>query len=220
MRKIAVLLLLLVFVFLACGKAEKEAEAPAMEEEKAAAETEAEAPAEGMTVQDKMAMEPPVWGTIQRAQNPVVVVETSLGTIELELFWKETPKTAENLLYLANKGFYNDLIFHRIVPNFVVQGGDPAGNGSGGPGYSIPFEKAETKHLKGSLGMARSQDPNSGGSQFYICLRDLPQLDANYVVFGKVVKGVDVVDKIGQVSTDSRDMPYEKVVMTKVYEKK
>jgi len=151
------------------------------------------------------------------------MIRTSIhdfGAIELELYWKETPKTAESFLHLVNKGYYNDLIFHRIVPNYVVQGGDPAGNGTGGPGYNIPFEKAETKHLRGSLGMARSQDPNSGGSQFYICLRDLPQLDVNYVVFGKVVKGMDAVDKIAQVPTDAREMPQEKVVMTTVYEKK
>ena len=220
MKRITVLLSILILVFLACGKAEKEAEVPAMEEEKPAVETEAEAPAqEGLTLQQKMAMEPPVWGTIKRAQNPAVVVETNLGNIELELYWKETPKTAENFLYLVNAGYYDGLIFHRIVPDFVVQGGDPAGNGTGGPGYMIPFEQANTKHLRGSLGMARSQDPNSAGSQFYICLKDLPNLDANYVVFGKVIKGMEVVDKMAQVPT-SREMPQEQIVMTRVYEKK
>lgn len=93
------------------------------------------------------------------------------------------------------------------------------GNGTGGPGYMIPFEQANTKHLRGSLGMARSQDPNSAGSQFYICLKDLPRLDANYVVFGKVIKGMDVVDKIALVPT-SQEMPQEEIKMTKVYEKK
>jgi peptidyl-prolyl cis-trans isomerase B (cyclophilin B) len=220
MKRITVLLSILILVFLACGKAEKEAEVPAMEEEKPAVETEAEAPAEeGLTLQQKMAMEPPVWGTIERAQNPVVVVGTNLGNIELELYWKETPKTAENFLYLVNAGYYDGLIFHRIVPDFVVQGGDPAGNGTGGPGYMIPFEQANTKHLRGSLGMARSQDPNSAGSQFYICLKDLPNLDANYVVFGKVIKGMDVADKMAQVPT-SQEKPQEEIVMTKVYEKK
>jgi peptidyl-prolyl cis-trans isomerase B (cyclophilin B) len=223
MKKSAIILLSLIFVFLACGKAEKQAETPAMEEEKAAVEPETEAEAEveeGMSVEGKMATKPPVWGSIKRSQNPVVVMETNHGTIELELFWKETPKTAENLLYLTNSGYYDNLTFHRIVPNFVIQGGDPLGNGTGGPGYTIPFEKANTKHLRGSLGMARSQDPNSGGSQFYICLRDLPNLDGNYVVFGKVVKGMDVVDKIAQVPTGTGDFPQKQVIMTKVYEKK
>ena len=217
--KISIILLsVLIFVFLACGKAEKEAEVPEMEQEKPAVETKVEAE-EGLSVEEKMATEPPIWGTIQRAQNPVVILETSHGTIELELFWKETPKTAESFLYLTNKGYYDNLIFHRIVPNFVIQGGDPMGNGTGGPGYNVPFEKANTKHLRGSLGMARSADPNSGGSQFYICLRDLPNLDANYVVFGKVVNGMDVVDKIAQVPTGPGDFPEKQVIMTKVYEK-
>jgi cyclophilin family peptidyl-prolyl cis-trans isomerase len=155
-----------------------------------------------------------------RDKNPIVVIETDFGNIELELFWKETPITAGNLLKLVNKGFYNGLTFHRIVPDFVIQGGDPKGDGTGGPGYTIPFEQAKTKHLRGSLGMARSQDPNSAGSQFYICLKDLPRLDGNYVVFGKVIKGMEAVDKIAQVKTGPMDRPLEKVVMKKVYEKK
>lgn len=154
-----------------------------------------------------------------RDKNPIVVIETDFGNIELELFWKETPITAGNLLKLVNKGFYNGLTFHRIVPDFVIQGGDPEGTGRGGPGYSILFEQAKTKHLRGSLGMARSQDPNSAGSQFYICLKDLPRLDGNYVVFGKVIKGMEAVDKIAQVKTDSGSYPLEKVVMKRVYEK-
>jgi peptidyl-prolyl cis-trans isomerase B (cyclophilin B) len=154
-----------------------------------------------------------------RDKNPIVVIETDFGNIELEFFWKETPITAGNLLKLVNKGFYNGLTFHRIVPDFVIQGGDPKGDGTGGPGYTIPFEQAKTKHLRGSLGMARSQDPNSAGSQFYICLKDLPRLDGNYVVFGKVIKGMEAVDKIAQVKTGPMDRPLEKVVMKKVYEK-
>lgn len=156
---------------------------------------------------------------IVRDKNPIVVLETGFGNIELELFWKETPKTALNFLKLVHKGFYDGLIFHRVIPNFVIQGGDPEGTGRGGPGYTIPFEKAETKHLRGSLGMARSEDPNSAGSQFYICLKDLPMLDGKYVVFGKVLKGMDTVDKIAQVKTDPNDKPLEKVMMKKVYEK-
>jgi len=157
---------------------------------------------------------------IVREKNPIVVIETGFGNIELELFWKETPKTALNFLRLVHKGFYDGLTFHRIVPNFVIQGGDPEGTGGGGPGYTIPFEKAETKHLRGSLGMARAPDPNSAGSQFYICLKNLPSLDGKYVVFGKVIKGMDVVDKIAAVKTGPGDFPLEKVLMKKVYELK
>jgi peptidyl-prolyl cis-trans isomerase B (cyclophilin B) len=157
---------------------------------------------------------------IVREKNPFVVIETGFGNIELELFWKETPKTALNFLKLVHKGFYDGLTFHRIVPNFVIQGGDPEGTGGGGPGYTIPFEKAVTKHLRGSVGMARAQELNSGGSQFYICLKDLPSLDGKYVVFGKVIKGMDAVDKIAAVKTGPGDFPLEKEVMKKVYELK
>ena len=157
---------------------------------------------------------------IVREKNPIVVIETSFGNIELELFWKETPKTALNFLRLVHKGFYNGLTFHRIVPNFVIQGGDPEGTGGGGPGYMIPFEKSDTRHLRGSVGMARSQELNSAGSQFYICLKNLPSLDGKYVVFGKVLKGMDAVDKIAAVKTGPNDFPLEKVGMKKVYEQK
>lgn len=221
MKKLTILLLSLILVFLACGKAEKEAEIPAMEEEKAAVETEAEAGAEveeGMAIGEKTAMKPPVWGTIKRAQNPVVVVETNFGNVELELYWKEAPKTAENFLYLVNKGYYDGLTFHRIAPNFVIQGGDPAGNGTGGPGYQIPDEPTKKNHLRGALGMAKS-GPNTTGSQFYVCLKPAPHLDAEFTVFAHVIKGMDTVDKIAQVPT-VEERPQEEIVMTKVYEKK
>jgi peptidyl-prolyl cis-trans isomerase B (cyclophilin B) len=209
MKKLFILSIALVFFLIGCGKKEEAQTQKTQEQPEQAAKTETEKEAKPIS------QEPLV-----RDKNPIVVIETNYGPIELELFWKETPKTAENLLKLTLSGFYNGLTFHRIIPNFVIQGGDPAGNGSGGPGYSIPFEKADTKHLRGSLGMARSQDPNSAGSQFYICLRPLPNLDGNYVVFGKVISGMDVVDKIAAVPTGPGDMPKEKVIMTKVYEKK
>jgi peptidyl-prolyl cis-trans isomerase B (cyclophilin B) len=208
MKKIFILLVLSIFILFGCGKKEEVKTEKA--EEQPAQVTETKAP------ETKPISQEP----IVRDKDPIVVMETNYGTIELELFWKETPKTAENFLRLVISGFYDGLTFHRIVPNFVIQGGDPSGDGTGGPGYSIPFEKANTKHLRGYLGMARSQDPNSAGSQFYICLRDLPNLDNNYVVFGKVNKGMDVVDKIAAVKTGPGDFPVEKVVMTKVYEKK
>jgi peptidyl-prolyl cis-trans isomerase B (cyclophilin B) len=225
MRKALVLLLslCLIFFLFGCGK-KQEAETKKAEEQSSqmAENQNQEAQTQEAQTQETPAPEkkPISQEPIVRDKDPIVEMETNYGNIELELFWKETPKTAENFLKLVNSGFYDGLTFHRIVPNFVIQGGDPAGNGTGGPGYSIPFEKASTKHLRGSLGMARSQDPNSAGSQFYICLRDLPNLDNNYVVFGKVIKGMDVVDKIAAVKTGPGDVPIEKVVMTKVYEKK
>jgi peptidyl-prolyl cis-trans isomerase B (cyclophilin B) len=215
MRKALVLILSLwlVFFLFGCGKKQEVETKKGEEQSTQVAETQAQ---ETPTPETKPVSQEP----IVRDKDPIVVMETNYGTIELELFWKETPKTAENMLRLVNSGFYDGLTFHRIVPNFVIQGGDPSGDGTGGPGYSIPFEKANTKHLRGYLGMARSQDPNSAGSQFYICLRDLPNLDNNYVVFGKVVQGMDVVDKIAAVKTGQGDFPLEKVIMTKVYEKK
>jgi cyclophilin family peptidyl-prolyl cis-trans isomerase len=221
MKKSAIILLSLIFVFLACGKAEKQAETPALEEEKVAVEPETEAEAEveeGMSVEEKMATKPPVWGSIKRAKNPVVVMETNYGSIELELYWKEAPKTAENFLYLVNKGYYDGLTFHRHAPNFVIQGGDPLGNGTGGPGYRIPDEPTKKNHIRGAVGMAKS-GPNTAGSQFYICLKAAPHLDKDFTVFAHVINGMDTVDKITQVPTVN-EKPQEEIKMIKVYEKK
>jgi cyclophilin family peptidyl-prolyl cis-trans isomerase len=119
------------------------------------------------------------------------------GVISLDLFRSVAPITVENFIKLSNKGFYNGLSFHRVEPGFVVQGGDPNGNGSGGPGYSIKGEfTSEKKHLRGTVAMARSSDPDSAGSQFYICLAPAPFLDRNYAIFGQVTQGMDLVDQI------------------------
>jgi len=156
------------------------------------------------------------------SQNPVVVIETNHGNFEVELFMKESPITAKNFLDLVNKGFYNGLTFHRIVPNFVIQGGDPSGDGSGGPGYSIPDEKSTQKQVRGTLGMAKS-GPNTTGSQFYVNLKDNLRLDdAGFTAFAKVVKGMEVVDKIGKLKNSGQpdNKALEKVAMSKVYVKK
>jgi peptidyl-prolyl cis-trans isomerase B (cyclophilin B) len=158
---------------------------------------------------------------IEREKNPIVVTETNYGPIEIELYWKETPKIAENFLRLVISGYYDGLTFHRIVPGFVIQGGDPQGTGMGGPGYTLPDEPTTKKHDRGALAMARGPEGNNG-SQFYIVLSKerTAHLDAqNFSVFGHVIKGMDVVDKIAQVEKGPRDMPKEKVIMTKVYEK-
>ncbi len=125
-----------------------------------------------------------------------VVIETVKGTMVIKLFRNAAPMTVDNFIKLTNQGFYNGLTFHRVVPGFVIQGGDPLGNGSGGPGYTIPAEFNSRPHLRGTVGMARAADPNSGGSQFYICLEPQPSLDGNYTVFGRVVEGLDVIDRI------------------------
>lgn len=118
------------------------------------------------------------------------------GTIKIEFYPDSAPNTVANFEKLANSGFYNGLTFHRVVDGFVAQGGDPAGNGTGGPGYKIKAEFNNRKHLTGTLAMARSQHPDSAGSQFYICLAPQPFLDGQYTVFGQVTEGMDLVKKI------------------------
>jgi len=130
-------------------------------------------------------------------QTGVITLENG-NEIRLEFFAQDAPKTVENFLTLAKKGFYNGLTFHRVVPGFVVQGGCPKGTGTGGPGYTIPAEFNANKHVRGSLAMARSQDPDSAGSQFYITYGAQPHLDNSYTVFGKITSGMEHVDRIRQ----------------------
>ena len=118
--------------------------------------------------------------------------------IDLDFFPGDAPKTVDNFVTLAKKGFYNGLTFHRVVPDFVVQGGCPKGDGTGGPGHTVPAEFNARKHVRGTLAMARSQDPDSAGSQFYICYGPTPHLDRNYTVFGQVTSGMEHVDRIKQ----------------------
>lgn len=125
------------------------------------------------------------------------VLETEKGTIQFKLYEKEAPITTKNFIDLTKRGFYNGLIFHRVEPGFVIQGGDPQGDGTGGSGKNIPLEiHPSLSHRKGAVGMARAQDPNSASSQFYICLEDAKFLDRNYAVFGMVTEGQEVVGKI------------------------
>ncbi len=129
--------------------------------------------------------------------NRTAILETVKGTIKFELKETEAPITTKNFIDLANKGFYNGLTFHRVEPGFVIQGGDPKGNGTGGSGKTIPLEIAPTlTHRKGAVGMARSQEPNSASSQFYICIENAKFLDKNYAVFGQVTEGQSVVSNI------------------------
>lgn len=144
------------------------------------------------------------------------------GTIRIELDKTAAPITAENFEKLALKGFYDGLTFHRVIPGFMIQGGCPQGTGMGGPGYTIKGEFASNgvanpiRHTRGVISMARAQDPNSAGSQFFIMHADAPHLDGDYAAFGHVVEGMDVVDEIAAVTTDFRDMPKTPVVMKTV----
>ena len=133
----------------------------------------------------------------QTRMGTYVIIETTRGNIKAELYTNAAPITTKNFIDLANSGFYDGLTFHRVEPGFVVQGGDPKGDGTGDSGKTIPLEiNPELKHVKGALGMARSKDPNSASSQFYITLADAPFLDGSYAVFGKVISGVEIAEKI------------------------
>lgn len=150
-------------------------------------------------------------------KNRYAIFETSKGTIKVELFEDKAPLTTKNFIDLTEKGFYNNLIFHRVIDGFMLQGGDPNGNGSGGPGYTIKdeFHKDLRHSAAGVLSMANS-GPNTGGSQFFITLDKTPWLDGKHAVFGKVVEGLDVVKAIGKVTTDLNDRPVNPVVIQKI----
>lgn len=142
------------------------------------------------------------------------------GMIVVELYGADAPKSVTNIANLAIDGFYNGLIFHRIVPGFVVQGGDPEGTGAGGPGYTVDAE-IKHKHVKGCLAMARKPDQvnptkASSGSQFYFCLQDIPNLDGEYTVIGKIFEGMEVMEKLGEVKTGKKDRPLDPPVMETV----
>lgn len=148
--------------------------------------------------------------------NPIVTFEMENGKVfKAELYPEIAPNTVKNFISLVKKGFYNGIIFHRVIRGFMIQGGDPNGIGTGGPGYSIKGEfKANgfnntLRHTKGVLSMARSMMPNSAGSQFFVMHEDSPHLDGQYAAFGKVIEGIEVVDEIACVRTDFRDKPLE-----------
>lgn len=157
------------------------------------------------------------------AQNPIVTFEMEDGgVIKAELYPDVAPNTVNIFLSLVNKGFYNGLIFHRVIEGFMIQGGCPDGNGMGGPGYCIKGEftsnrfKNDLKHTPGVLSMARTMVPDSAGSQFFIMHKNSPHLDGDYAAFGKVIEGMDVVDRIAEVDTDYHDRPIVPQVMKKV----
>jgi len=127
---------------------------------------------------------------------PVAVVRTERGTFKFALLPKYAPNTVQNFITLTGKGFYSSLAFHRVEPGVLIQGGDPAGNGTGGPGYTIKAEFNEHPHLEGTVAMARGPDPDSAGSRWYVCLRSLPSLDRQYTVFGQCFEGLDVLHAI------------------------
>ncbi|MFB3070537.1 MAG: peptidylprolyl isomerase [Nitrospirales bacterium] len=153
---------------------------------------------------------------------PRAVLKTKFGEMEIVFFPELAPKHVESFLTLAKKGYFNGTIFHRVIPGFMIQGGDPNTKdptkknayGTGGPGYTVPAEFNKIPHEKGILSAARTADPNSAGSQFFIMVARSPNLDGQYTVFGEVVKGIEVADKIVGQPRDRRDMPLERIEMT------
>lgn len=157
-------------------------------------------------------------------QNPIVIIKMQGGKeIKIELYPDKAPNTVNNFISLINNGFYDGLIFHRVISGFMIQGGDPAGVGTGGPGYSIKgefaingFKNNDIKHLRGVISMARALNPNSAGSQFFIMHQNSSHLDGQYAAFGKVIEGIEVVDEIASVSTDWNDKPKTPQIMETV----
>jgi peptidyl-prolyl cis-trans isomerase B (cyclophilin B) len=160
---------------------------------------------------------------IEMAQNPIITITMENGEIiKAELYPDVAPNSVNNFISLVKKGFYDGLIFHRVINGFMIQGGCPQGTGTGGPGYTIPGEfsqngfKNDLKHTPGVLSMARSMMPNSAGSQFFIMHQTSPHLDGAYAAFGKIIEGMDVVNKIASVETNYSDRPYEEQKMKSV----
>jgi peptidyl-prolyl cis-trans isomerase B (cyclophilin B) len=156
------------------------------------------------------------------AATPHAVIETKFGEIELEFLPEKAPGHVKNFLDLARKGFYDGTTFHRVIPSFMIQGGDPntkdvkaprAQHGTGGPGYNIKAEFNDTAHRRGVLSMARAQSPDSAGCQFFICVADSLFLDKQYTAFGRVVRGMEVADKIVSAPRDARDNPNDRIDM-------
>jgi peptidyl-prolyl cis-trans isomerase B (cyclophilin B) len=164
---------------------------------------------------------------IKKMSETTAVIETKLGNIELKFFPEVAPGHVSNFLELAKKGFYDGTTFHRVIPGFMIQGGDPntknpdrSKHGMGGPGHTIKAEFNEKPHKRGILSMARAQDPNSAGSQFFICVANAPFLDGKYSVFGEVTSGIEVADKIVSQPRDKKDNPNDRIEMkVKVVEK-
>jgi len=171
--------------------------------------------AEAQPVQKKFTQE-----EIKKMSGTKAIIETTFGNMELKFFPDVAPIHVNNFIELAKKGFYDGTTFHRVIPNFMIQGGDPnskspdkSKQGMGGPGYTVKAEFSEKPHKRGTLSMARAQDPDSAGSQFFICVADASFLNKKYTVFGEVVSGMDVADKIVSQRRDGRDNPLERIEM-------
>ena len=178
--------------------------------------------AKGKTNTDTNTTETQEDTTVDKTHPIATITMKGGGAIVMELYPEVAPESVKNFISLANSGFYDGLIFHRVIPGFMIQGGDPNGKGTGGPGYSIKGEfkangvENNISHERGVLSMARAQAYDSAGSQFFIMHQDYPSLDGLYAAFGRAISGMDVVDKIANTTTDSKDKPYKDQVMETV----
>ena len=158
----------------------------------------------------------PVDQKIDPNKKYTATIETTAGTMTAELYPKIAPQTVNAFVFLAREGYYEGVIFHRVIPGFMIQGGDPTGTGTGGPGYKLKAEFNDLKHERGVLSMARTNDPNSAGSQFFVMHANSPHLDRQYTGFGKVTSGLDVIDKIANAPKGGQDRPKEPTKITKI----
>lgn len=203
---IFVILILAGVLLMGCGNNEQKTETKTKKDENKTLTTQTQERKDTLKEKDE-----------KKSDSDLVLMETSMGDIKIKLYMDEAPITAGNFKELIEQGFYDGIIFHRVIDGFMIQGGDPTGTGTGGSGKTIPDEFGEgLKHnKKGILSMANS-GPNTGTSQFFITLVPTPHLDGKHAIFGEVIEGMDVVEKIGKVTTDARDKPSEDVVMEKV----
>jgi cyclophilin family peptidyl-prolyl cis-trans isomerase len=158
----------------------------------------------------------PVDQKLDANKSYTATIETSEGTITADLWPRIAPQTVNAFVFLAREGFYEGVIFHRVIPGFMIQGGDPTGSGSGGPGYKLKAEFNDMKHEKGVLSMARTNDPNSAGSQFFIMHDRAPHLDRQYTAFGKATSGLEVIDKIANAPKGAQDRPLKPASIRKI----
>jgi cyclophilin family peptidyl-prolyl cis-trans isomerase len=154
--------------------------------------------------------------TIDPNKSYTATIDTTAGEIKLELYPQDAPIHVNSFVFLARDGYYNDVIFHRVIPGFMIQGGDPTGTGSGGPGYKLKQEFNARSHKRGVLSMARTNDPNSAGSQFFLMHEDSPFLDRQYTAFGMITSGIETVDKIVSAPRDANDRPKNPTKINKI----
>ncbi len=217
--KAFIIILVIIFLFRAYASFSSQPQLPVSSEQYAA-----EIPAEGerlISIETPPAEINPLLEPLPNDNanvNTNIMLETSIGNIKIQLFDDKVPVTAGNFKKLVNDGFYNGIIFHRVIDNFMIQGGDPTGTGMGGPGYTIPDEFHQSlAHSKPGIVSMANLGPNTGGSQFFITLAATPWLDGNSVIFGEIVEGMDVAQAIGKVAVGQNDRPLEDVVINNAY---